>query len=114
MPRTAEEFGFSYEVKGKAHLRQNGVCAMCGVSIAWATAEAHPVYPVTESSTATSGWRKELDNCVLLCTGCYEWTHLEGSNPSGSPTLPDEFKFSHGKPKGGGRHDEWRVRMMGR
>ena len=39
MPRTSGEFGFTYEVKGKAHLRQNGVCAQCGVSIAWATVE---------------------------------------------------------------------------
>jgi len=114
MPRATGEFTFTYDVKSKAHLRQNGVCALCGVSIAWATAEAHPVVPVLEGSAPGTEWRKEVENCVLLCTGCHIWTHLEGNNPSGSPTLPEDFKFSHGKPKGGGRHDEWRTRMMGR
>lgn len=114
MPRTSGEFDFTYEVKGQAHLRQNGVCAQCGVSIAWATAEAHPVCPVGDGAPAISGWQKEVENCVLLCTGCHAWTHVEGNSPSGAPSGPEDFKFSHGKPKGGGRHDEWRVRMMGR
>lgn len=110
MPR---EFKFTPDVQSSAHLRQDGACALCGVTLAWQYDPAHPVYPVESSSNAASAWRESIDNCVILCNGCFIWTGDSGGMSSASPTEPEDFKFSHGRTRGGG-HREWVVRMMGR
>lgn len=107
----AREFSFSREVQSAAHLRQGSVCALCGMSLAWQYDAAHPVSPVDGSGDAASAWKQDVDNCVVLCNGCFSWT----SDPSSmaAPTGAEDFKFSHGSAKNGG-HREWSIRMMGR
>ena len=109
----ASRFEFSQDVQSKAHLRQGGKCAHCGVTLVWQYDPAQPVYPVDASNDAASEWRTGPDNCVILCNGCYLWIHDDGDNPSSSPTLADDYVFSHGVSKSG-PHREWVVRMMGR
>ncbi|MEO5616428.1 MAG: hypothetical protein ABIS67_01545 [Candidatus Eisenbacteria bacterium] len=110
----AREFSFSQEVQSAAHLRQSSVCALCAMTLAWQYDSAHPVYPVDSSNDAASAWRQEVDNCVILCNGCFTWTSDGGAFPSSSPTSAEEFVFSHGSTRSGGAHREWAVRMMGR
>ena len=109
----AREFEFEQDVQSRAHLRQNSLCAHCGMTLVWQYDKAQPVYPVEGANDAASQWRKEVDNCVILCNGCHIWVHDEGANPSTAPTLPEEYLFSHG-PRNSGPHREWAVRMMGR
>ena len=104
--------GFTYEVESNAHLRQSGLCALCGTSLVWAYDHAMPVYPVGGSNPGST-WKKEADNCVILCHGCWMWAKVDDQNaPTGAPHDPEDYKFSHGKIVGG--HNEWVVRMMGR
>lgn len=111
----ARKFEFKKEVQSSAHLRQQGVCALCGNSLAWDFDPAHPVVPiVSHQRGAGSDWREEVDNCVILCNGCYIWTSDDSDTPAGSPTDADEFVFSHGPTKRSGAHQEWAIRMMGR
>ena len=107
------EFKFSPEVQSTAHLRQCGRCAHCGVSLVWQYDEATPVFPLVGGSSGVGVWKREADNCVILCTGCTVWVGVEDPNSSTSLTDPDEFVFSHGAKKNGA-HKEWVIRMMGR
>ena len=104
---------FTEEVESAAHLRQGGKCALCGVSLVWGHDKALPVVPIERQSTATSDWKKGVDNCVILCNGCWTWALVDDAHAGTSLHLPEEYKFSHGVAKNGG-HREWATRMMGR
>lgn len=103
---------FTKEVQSKAHLRQGGLCALCGVSITWDNDEAIPVVPPRPHDTGDATWKREIDNCVILCKGCAMWAVVDDSSPSALHDA-DEYAFSHGRSKNGG-HKEWATRMMGR
>ena len=112
MARHDGEAGFTQEVEGATHLRQTGVCALCGVSVAWHYDKSHPIVPIERQSAATGEWKKGVDNCVILCHGCWVWATVDHAHSGTSMFEPDDFKFSHGR--SGGSHREWVVRMMGR
>lgn len=106
--------GFTYEVESAAHKRQNGLCALCGTSLVWGYDHAIPVYPIDSSGHAGTTWKKEVDNCMILCAGCFMWAKVDDHHaPTGAPHDPEDFKFSHGNGKSGA-HNEWKTRMMGR
>ena len=109
----AREFHFGKEVQSAAHKRQNGRCAHCGVSLVWDYDKPLNVMPVEGAAHGSGDWRHEADNCVILCNGCYLWLHVDANTPSGAPTEPDDYVFSHGTPKSGS-HKEWVTRMRGR
>jgi hypothetical protein len=108
----ARQFQFDKNVQSAAHKRQNGRCAHCGVSLVWEYDKWLSVMP-TEGGGEGGNWRHEVDNCVIVCNGCFMWLHTDHTSPSGSPTDPDDYPFSHGNSKSGA-HKEWAVRMMGR
>ena len=107
------ERGFGRETQSAAHKRQNGRCAHCGVSLVWDYDKALAIAPIEDAGHGTGEWKLGVDNCVILCNGCYMWLNVEANAPSGAPSEPEDFKFSHGTPKNGS-HNEWVTRMRGR
>ena len=106
--------GFTREVESAAHLRQNGICALCGTSLMWGHDHQLPVFPLTGGGHPGQSWRKEVDNCVIVCNSCWMWAKVDDPHaPTGAPHETDDYKYSHGK-AGSGGHKEWAVRMMGR
>ena len=106
----AREGQFGKNTQSEAHKRQNGRCAHCGVSLVWDYDKAMAVFP---GDSHADDWKRGADNCVVLCNGCYLWLNVEANIPSGAPSEPEDFKFSHGSPKNGS-HNEWVTRMRGR
>lgn len=106
--------GFSREVESAAHLRQNGICALCGTSLMWGHDHTLPVFPLHAAANPAQGWRKEVDNCVIVCNGCWMWAKVDDHHaPTGAPHDLEDYKYSHGRGNSGG-HKEWAIRMMGR
>ena len=106
--------GFTREVESAAHLRQNGLCALCGTSLTWGHDYAMAVFPIESAGHPGQTWRREVDNCAILCNGCWMWAKVDDAHsPTGAPHDLEDYRFSHGRGNSGG-HREWAIRMMGR
>jgi len=103
--------GFTREVESAAHLRQNGICALCGTSLMWGHDHTIPVFAIDDHPG--NGWKKEIDNCVIVCHGCWQWAKIDDVHSPSARHEPSEYIYSFGRAKGGG-YNEWSVRMMGR
>jgi hypothetical protein len=101
--------GFTPDVESAAHLRQSGLCALCGTSLAWGHDYAVPVFPIDDHPG--NAWKKEVDNCMVLCNGCWTWARIDDVHSPLARHEAEDFKFSHGR---GGGHREWATRMNGR